>query len=115
MNTRTPAPQPVLAGEKPKTEPRHTHHEPQPGLAGCRRSAHTNTHTTTPQPGIFGRSQNPIPSADTHTATRSQEWRGTSRARTQKHTPQHPSQDWRDEAETQNPDTHTHSTHPSHK
>ena len=44
---------------------------------------------------MTGRSQNPSPSTHTETAHPSQEWRGTSRARTQTRLPQHPSQEWR--------------------
>ena len=48
--------------------------------------AHKHTHTPTTRPGVAGRSRNTSPSTLTHTAHPSQEWRGTSRARTQTHT-----------------------------
>ena len=48
-------------------------------------SAHKHTHTPTTRPGVAGRSRNPSPSTHTHTAHPSQEWRGTSGARTQTH------------------------------
>ena len=68
---------------------------PQPGVAGYKRSAHTNTYTPTPEPGVAGRSRRPSPSTHTRTALPSQEWRGTSGARTQAHTePQNHSQEW---------------------
>ena len=52
-----------------------------------RRSAHTSTHTPQqPRPGVAGRSQNQSPNIHTHTAHSSQEWQGTSRARTPAHT-----------------------------
>ena len=57
--------------------------------------AHNHTQTVTAEPGVAGRSRNPSPSRHTHRAHPSQEWRGTSGARTQTHTPQNPSQDWR--------------------
>ena len=44
---------------------------------------------------MAGRSRSLSPSTNTHTAHTSQEWRGTSGARTQTHTAQHPSQQWR--------------------
>ena len=78
------------------------------------RCAHKHTHTPTPQPGVAGRSRNPSPSTHAHTAHPRQEWRSTSRARTEAyaglcdegmqeksiHRPQHPSQEWRGAAET---------------
>ena len=48
--------------------------------------AHKHTHAPTAQPGVAGCRQNPSASTHTHTAHPSQEWRGTSRARTQTHT-----------------------------
>ena len=47
---------------------------------------HQHTHSPTPQPGVAGRNRNPSPSTHTHAARPSQEWRGTSGARTQAHT-----------------------------
>ena len=75
-------------GAQPKPEPKHTHARRtiQLGVAGYNRSARTNTHTQTPQPGVAGRSHNPSPNTHAHTAHPSQEWRGTSGARTQEHT-----------------------------
>ena len=58
---------------------------------------HERRHTPTPQQEATGRSRNPSPSTHTYTAHPSQEWRGTSEARTC--TPQHPSQEWRRAAE----------------
>ena len=60
--------------------------------------AHKHTDTPTPQPEVAGRSRDPSPSTHTHTAHPSQEWRGTSGARTR--TPQHPSREWRGAAES---------------
>ena len=76
-------------GAQPKPDPKHTHprRTPQPGVAGYKRSAYTKTHTPTPQPGEAGRSRNPSPSTQTHATHPSQEWRGTSGARTQAHEP----------------------------
>ena len=48
--------------------------------------AHKQTPTETPTPEVAGGSRNPGPSTHTHTANPSQEWRGTSGARTQTHT-----------------------------
>ena len=88
--------------------------------------ANKQTHIQTPQPGVVGRSRDPSPSARTHAAHPSQDGRGKSRGRTQththpntpvrsggaqpkpepkrshkhRHTPQHPSQEWRRDAET---------------
>ena len=62
--------------------------------------AHGHKHTPTSQPAVAERNQNPSPSTHIHTARPSQEWRGTSGARTQTRTPQHPSQEWRGAAET---------------
>ena len=76
---------------KSQTSNLKPHRTPQPGLAEYKRSAQTNTHTATPQPGEVGCSRNPSPSTHTHTAHPSQEWRGTSGARRQTRTPQHPS------------------------
>ena len=47
--------------------------------------AHKHTHTPTPQPGLAGHSRNPSPNTHTNTAHPSQEWRGTSGARTRTH------------------------------
>ena len=44
--------------------------------------AHEHTHTPTPPPGVAGHSRNPSQSTHTHAAHPSQEWRGTSGART---------------------------------
>ena len=99
-NTHIPTPQPGLAGWESKPEPRHTHHDPRKEKAGCRRSAHTIIHTPAPQPGMAGYNQNLSPSTHTHTAQPSEDWRGTSGAGTQTHTPQHPRQEWRSAAET---------------
>ena len=59
---------------------------------------------------MAGRSRNPSPTAHTHTAHPSQEWRGTSGARTQTRTPQHPSQKRRGAAEIR-AQTHTPTPH----
>ena len=91
--THTPPSRATSGGAQPKPEPKHTHtHSPaQPGVAGC--------------------SPNPSQSTQAHTAHTSQEWRGTSGARTQTNTPQHPSQEWRGAAKTraqaQTPKLHT--------
>ena len=76
-------------GALPKPKPKHTnpHGTPQPGVAGYKQSAFTNTNThQPPSKELLGRSRDPIPSRHTHTAHRSQEWRGTSGARPQTHT-----------------------------
>ena len=44
--------------------------------------AQKQTHTPMPQPGVAGHSRNPSPSTHANTAHPSQEWRGTSGART---------------------------------
>ena len=87
-HTHTPKPQPGVAGrDRNPSLSTHHHHTPQPGEAGYKRSAHT--HTSKPQPRMVGRSQNSSPSTHANTAHPSQEWRGTSGARTRTHT--HPS------------------------
>ena len=98
-------------GAQPQAEPRRRrpHRTPQPGVAGYKRSAPTNTHTHSPppQPGVAGRSRNRSPSTHTRTAHTSQEWRGTTRARSQTHT--HPDTPARSGEAQPKPDPrHTH-------
>ena len=92
----------TTALEKVPDNTQATHHKPQQGEAGYRRSAHTNTYTPTPQPGMADRSQKQNPRTHTYTAHASQDWRGTSRARTQIQAPQHHSQDRRRESQISN-------------
>ena len=103
-NTRTPqhASQ-QLRGAAETRARAHTPTPPTParscGVQAER--AHRHTHTSpSAQPGVARRSRNPSPSTHTHTAHPSQEWRGTSGARPQTHTPRHPSQEWRGAAAT---------------
>ena len=102
-------------GAQPKPEPKHTHPHctPQPGVAGYKGSTHTNTHTPTPQPGVAGRSRNPSPNAHTYTAHPSQEWRGTSRARTPAHRhPTTPGKSGRVQGKCAHRHTHTQTPQP---
>ena len=79
-------------GPRPKPEPRHTHPHctPQAGVAGYKQSAHTRAH---------------IPQSP------SQEWRGTSGARTQAHTqPNTPARSGEAQPKPELKHTHSHRT-----
>ena len=77
-------PQSTTAQEQVPGKTQPTHRTPQPGVAGTS-GAHIKADTHT-KPGVAGRSGNQSPSTHTHTAQPSQEWRGTSGARTKTHT-----------------------------
>ena len=66
----------------------HTHTPHTPARSGGVQAerGHQHTRTPTPQAGVAGRSRNPSPNTHTHTAHPSQEWQGTSGARTPAHT-----------------------------
>ena len=77
-----PAPEP---GKKRRADETQTHtgtHHPARNGGVDAWGTHEHTHTPTPQPEVAGHSRNPSPSTDAHTAHCSQEWRGTSGART---------------------------------
>ena len=88
-HTQTPTPLPRVAGRSQNlNQNTHTHTSHTPARSGRVQAerAHKHTRTPTPQPGVAGAAESPCPSTHTHTAHPSQEWRGTSGARTQTHT-----------------------------
>ena len=114
----TQTPQYPSAEWRGAAETRAQAHTPMPHTrtrsAGVKAErAREHTYTPSPQPGVAGRSQNQSTSRHTHAAHHSQEWRGTSGARTQ--TGHIPTPLPREAGRTRNksPNTHTHTTQPS--
>ena len=77
------------------------------------RPKHSQPHRT-PEPGVAGRSRNARPSTPNHTAHPSQEWRGTSGARTQRDThTRTPQPGVAGRSRNPSPSTLNHTAHPS--
>ena len=90
-------------------------HTPTPHAAARSGGVHAeraqkHTHTSKTQPGVAGRRQNPSLSTHIHTGRCSQEWRGTSGARTETHT--HPNSQARSGGAQPKPEPKD--THPRH-